>query len=188
MLLREAGYDFIQADPPFADSPTPLPHEQGQQPADLALAIARKKAESFPADLWKNCLLLAADTLIVHADGQVAGTPVSAAEARVMLQRFVRGSHTVISAVALRLIEADGRELELLTFADCAQVHWGEVSEQQIEQYLTTNHWQGKAGGYNLFERQDDHWPITVTGDETTVVGLPMKLVISRLSNTRPII
>ena len=72
-------------------------------------------------------------------------------------------------------------ESAIESFADVAVVRFGAVSEQQLVTYLATEEWQGKAGGYNLFDRQSAGWPIEVEGDPATVVGLPMKRLIPML-------
>lgn len=69
----------------------------------------------------------------------------------------------------------------VVNFADEAVVHCGPVTEAQVQAALDSGVWQGKAGGYNLFELQAAGWPLTVEGDETTVVGLPMKRVAPML-------
>jgi septum formation protein len=121
--------------------------------------------------------VLAADTLIVHDDGSLAGTPQSPAEARAMLRRFVGVRHEVVSGIALWRAGL----AEPVTDVDVAGVSVGAVSEGQIEQYLAGGDWRGKAGGYNLFERQAAGWPIVVEGEPSTVVGLPMPVVTRRL-------
>lgn len=90
-----------------------------------------------------------------------------------MILGFVGRSHRVISAAAV----AHTCQPEPQTLADTAIVHVGHIDTKRIKAYLDSGQWQGKAGGYNLFDRQAEGWPITVRGDPTTVVGLPMKLL-----------
>ncbi len=75
----------------------------------------------------------------------------------------------------------------VLCLADTAGVRIGLVTGSDIDRYLQTNAWQGKAGGYNLFERQQAGWPIEVIdgNDPTTVVGLPMELIKPYLGLSR---
>ena len=76
----------------------------------------------------------------------------------------------MMPAVALH----GGTGREPVTFADSATVRFDRVNDAQLDRYLDTDQWRGKAGGYNLYDRQAEGWPISVTGDPTTVVGLPM--------------
>lgn len=60
-------------------------------------------------------------------------------------------------------------------FADSARVRLGPISAVQLEEYLDSGLWQGKAGGYNLAERQAAGWPVQYDGDPTTIMGLPIQ-------------
>jgi septum formation protein len=66
-------------------------------------------------------------------------------------------------------------------FRDFAIVTLGDLSDEDIERYLAGEEWRGKAGAYNFSERLNAGWPITCTGDETTVMGLPMNALLRRL-------
>lgn len=120
--------------------------------------------------------VLGADTACVDG-GQLIGTPRDVSEAEAMIQSFIGRTHDVVTGVAL-LEPATGRRW---IFADRARVTWGPLEHAQVEAYLASGQWQGKAGGYNLRERQDAGWPITCAGDPTTVMGLPMRALTARL-------
>jgi len=191
-MLRDAGFAVDQVAPPFDDPPDPTAHDptagdptaQGQAhlaPGDLAADLARRKALSVAGhdDAW----LIAADTLCVDADGLLLGTPTDPAEARAMLDRFRDAAHQVITGVCLRPPQAGAERSEAadrtpLTLHDTATVRWGDVPPHELDRYAAGTEWHGKAGGYNLFDRQAAGWPITVEGDPTTVVGLPMRRLL----------
>jgi len=175
-LLDKAGYEFTQTEPPYQDPPHPNDDQGSQSPQAVAAELARLKALSLPSE--KNVLFLAADTLIVHENGELAGTPETADQARQMIRRMLECTHQVVTGVALRM------EDQLIdNFADTADVTISSVDDRTLDAYLATGDWRGKAGGYNLFERQAAGWPIKVTGDETTVVGLPMQQLLPRLND-----
>ncbi|MCX5662395.1 MAG: Maf family protein [Planctomycetota bacterium] len=87
-------------------------------------------------------------------------------------------SHDVVTGVAL--LGADDVQPE--RFADAAVVNMRRVAAGDLEEYLDSGQWRGKAGGYNLFDRQRAGWPMTVEGDPTTVVGLPMTALRAALA------
>ena len=58
---------------------------------------------------------------------------------------------------------------------DQATVTWGDIDMSEVDQYIDSEQWRGKAGGYNLQDRIDAGWPITCAGDPATVMGLPMR-------------
>lgn len=166
-LLHHAGYRFKQTNPPYIDPPQPLPNID---PEDLALELSRKKAISMRASILPCHVILSADTICIDADGQPVGQPANRKQARQTIRRFIDAPHDVITAATL-LDKTGDKLIELL---DRAQVLIGTLNDDQLEGYLDTEQWRGKAGGYNLFDRQADGWPISVQGDPTTVVGLPM--------------
>jgi septum formation protein len=57
----------------------------------------------------------------------------------------------------------------------------GPIPETEITAYLDSGQWRGKAGAYNLAERLQAGWPISVEGDPGTVMGLPMVRLAERL-------
>jgi len=56
------------------------------------------------------------------------------------------------------------------------------IDDDEIEAYLESEMWRGKAGAYNITERLAAGWPITFTGDETSIVGLPMTRTLERVA------
>ena len=173
-LLAEAYIDFEPINPPFNDPPNPK--DTGDTPQDIAIQLSHQKALSVQ-DIYPSRPIIAADTLIIQPDGSLAGTPTSAIEAQTMIQQMLNQTHQVVTGVTLlQHLPQDN-----VFFADTAQVTLGNISDSDLQAYLDTGLWQGKAGGYNLFERQKARWPITVKGDPTTVVGLPMTQLLKHL-------
>ena len=114
-------------------------------------------------------VVLGADTMCIRGDS-LLGQPRDGAEAREMLESFMDGFHRVVTGLAI--VAPDGRR-QLI--ADTAEVIWGRVSVDEIDRYIESDNWHGKAGAYNLAERVAQGWPIRVQGDPTTVMGLPMR-------------
>jgi len=113
-------------------------------------------------------------------DGRLLGQPADAADAEAMLRSLENGAHEVLTGVALLRVEPDGsRTREVLV--DRAWVRVGSIGAERIREYVASGEWRGKAGAYNLFERIDAGWPIEYSGDPTTVMGLPMRALVSRL-------
>ncbi len=133
--------------------------------------MAQQKAHSVlqTLELKQHAIILAADTIVAGPNGDLLGQPATPREARDTLQSLIGQTHTVHTGVCLL-----GRDaLEPCRFSDTSQVRLGHVTQDRLDAYTASDQWRGKAGGYNLFELQG-RWPFTVTGDPTTVVGLPM--------------
>lgn len=143
--------------------------------ASLAYLKARAVAETLDAD--DSAIVLGADTVCVIGD-RIVGQAGSAAEAGAIIRSFENGEHGVITGVAL--VGQDGLLRDL--FIDRATVRVGAIGEDRIEAYVRSGAWRGKAGAYNLTERVEAGWPIRFTGDESTIVGLPMRALRARLT------
>lgn len=170
-LLTAAGIAHRAADPGVDDGPLRAGRVTPDQwVAALAYLKARAGAEKLADEAEGHWRIMGADTVCVQG-ARVLGQPRDRAHAQRMLRSFIGSSHRVVSGVAL--IDTATGERSLI--ADSATVTWGHVADADLEAYLDTPDWRGKAGGYNLFERTDAGWPIEVSGDPDTVVGLPMR-------------
>lgn len=214
LLLREAGYAFEQVKPPYDDPPQPVADARFDPlslAAELACRKAMSAFEHFethwPANisLPTDMVIIGADTICVGTDGTLIGQPTDVDHARDMIRSFTNATHDVVSGVTLIQLSATQTATEsdtnnnagnhpspqanielqnVIRFADDVAVTIGEIDDATLDAYLATNQWQGKAGGYNLFDRQAAGWPITLPADAdpTTVVGLPMRKLRDMLS------
>ena len=124
--------------------------------------------------------ILAADTVCVH-DERILGQPASAGEARRMLVALRDETHETITGVCLISL-ADSRRWLLV---DRATVRYGHVSDREIDRYVRSGEWRGKAGAYNLQDRLSAGWPLECEGDPATVMGLPMRRLGPWLARVR---
>lgn len=177
-MLEAAGVEPVIIVPRLDDADVPL---AAQDPCALVMSLAWFKARivlaqiaanrDVPADLprW----LVAADTVCVQ-DGRVRGKPTNAEEAHSMLRSFDGREHEVITGVCLVDRQSGARRL----FFDSAAVTLGEMDPHELERYVASGEWQGKAGGYNYEDRLAAGWPLRCLGDPQTIMGLPMRLVL----------
>ncbi len=182
-FLRGAGIEHVAVTPDLEDARLePGEVDPARWVSSLAYLKARAGVDWYHSegrqalDSSGRWLVLGADTACVR-DGRVFGTPKDRDEARAILQALRGGAHEVITGVAL-IDPLSGRRW---VFRDFAIVTLGDLSDEDIERYLAGEEWRGKAGAYNFSERLNAGWPITCTGDETTVMGLPMNALLRRL-------
>jgi septum formation protein len=191
-MLMEAGID-VTVNPPDLDDG--VLRSGCVRPEAWVMALAYLKARRVAAmlrneqdcwgagrpddSLWSAMrgTVLGADTVCVAAS-QVLGQPRDAADARRMLELLRDSQHVTLTGVCL-LTPSVGRRAWLW---DAATVHVGDLSPDQIDSYLASGDWRGKAGAYNLSERIESGWPVTCDGDPTTVMGLPMRKLTAILA------
>ncbi|RMH09813.1 MAG: septum formation protein Maf [Planctomycetota bacterium] len=153
-----------------------------QDPRSWVMALAYLKAQAAASHMDRSAcaeeqLILAADTICVM-DGKIIGQPVDEEDARRILELFRDAEHEVLTGVALLNTRTGQRDL----FVDVARVRVGHITDEQIDTYLASGQWRGKAGAYNLSERLEAGWPITFEGDPTSIMGLPMGVLTTRLA------
>lgn len=175
-LLREAGYTFKAVQPPIPEPYTP---RASLVPAEEAEALSYFKARA-AAGIVRQGLIVAADT-VVACGGEVFGKPVDQADARRILSRLMSTTHRVITGVTL-LAAADERRV---ISHDVTHVTMRQLSTEELEAYLATGAWRGKAGAYGIQDR-DDPFVEAIHGSFTNVVGLPIELLARMLTDWPP--
>jgi septum formation protein len=161
-LLREAGFCFEVRPADIDESVFP----PGLAPGGLATYLAERKARAV-ASHFGQAVVLAADT-VVALDSQIFGKPADRNDARNMLTRLSGTTHAVLTGIAV-VQPATGHSRSRLVESS---VQMRPLSASEIETYLDTNNWQGKAGSYGI--QDPDPFVTRITGSLTNIVGLPM--------------
>ncbi len=159
-LLAQLGVqpDAIRA--PDIDE-TPL---KGELPLPYCSRIARQKAEAVQAE--QDDIVLCADTTVALGR-RILGKPVDAGEAAEFLFALSGRRHRVITSVAVR--KGDRVWQKDVT----SQVKLKRLSDVEVNAYLATNDWQGKAGAYAIQGPAGAFIP-WISGSFTAIVGLPL--------------
>lgn len=137
---------------------------KGERPRDYARRMAREKALA-AAD--PECFVLAGDT-VVAAGLRILPKTEDEAEARRCLELLSGRRHRVLSAVALR--HPDGALRERISET---VVRFKPLSRPEIEAYLASDEWRGKAGGYAI-QGSAEGLIFWISGSHSGVVGLPL--------------
>jgi septum formation protein len=140
---------------------TPL---KAELPRVYAARMAREKALA-AADPAAH--VLAGDT-VVACGRRILPKAEDEATARECLEILSGRRHRVLSAVAL--LGPDGTLRERLSET---QVRFKRLSAQEIDDYIASGEWHGKAGGYAIQGRAEGliAW---IGGSHSGVVGLPL--------------
>lgn len=149
------------------------------QAGDIPYYISRAKARAYEKQLKEDQLLITADT-IVWLDGHMLGKPHSEEEAVMMLKSLRNRTHQVYTAVtfAQKLSTFDSR---LSTLVDCTDVTFGDLSDEEIVQYVQKYRPLDKAGAYGVQEWIGYVACTSMKGSYFNVMGFPVHLVYQAL-------
>ena len=174
-LLAEAGYPFSVM----------VPHESAEcgicsncGPATLVTDLALKKA----ADVAARCgpepaVLLACDT-VAECGGMILGKPDDEEHARQILEHLRGTIHRVYSGLCLWRTDNPTEPLQRVAVSE---LEMAPLSDEQIDAYLETDLWRGKAGAFGIQDRPG--WLRIVSGSESNIIGLPMEDVAGLLGD-----
>ena len=138
--------------------------QKDELPRPLAERLARAKAQAVARP---GALVLAADT-VVACGRRVLPKAEDAAQARACLELLSGRRHHVVTAVVL--VAPDGRRTERV--ADSA-VGFARLTRAQIDAYIDSGEWHGKAGGYAI-QGHAAAFVRFLSGSYSNVVGLPL--------------
>ena len=181
-LLGQLGL-ALEVTPANVDE-TPHP---GERPADYVRRVAAAKCDAVAAaraaapaladvstlPALPTLPILAADTIVI-VDDQIFGQPTDEADARRMLTALAGRRHDVTTAFR---ISFGGRTLDR---AVTTTVSFRSLRPAELDAYIASGEWQGKAGGYAVQGRA----AVFVTelrGSHTNVIGLPLAEVLADL-------
>jgi septum formation protein len=165
-LMTEWDYDF-EIIPPSDTAECGIC--SSETPPELVARLAYQKAGDV-ARRWESGVIIGCDT-VAECMGQILGKPHSVDHAREMLKLLRGREHHVYSGLCLWRRPGD----KTLVQVDVTKLVMDPISDADLEEYLRTELWEGKAGSFGY---QDGHdWVHVIEGSESNVVGLPMELL-----------
>tara|TARA_R110002124_G_scaffold138576_6_gene302325 strand:+ start:280210 stop:280800 length:591 start_codon:yes stop_codon:yes gene_type:complete len=135
--------------------------------------LAKLKASAFNS-LSEADILITSDT-IVWKDGVAIGKPVDREDAKAMLNNLSGEMHQVITSVCFT-----GKNFQKLIH-ETTNVWFKELSEEEINYYLTNYQPYDKAGSYGIQEWIGYIGIDRLEGSYFNVMGLPTRLVYKTL-------
>ncbi|MCX7286357.1 MAG: Maf family protein [Rhodobacterales bacterium] len=145
---------------------------KGELPRPYALRLAREKALAVSAGA--DDVVLCADTTVALGR-RILGKPANAGEAAAFLTALGGRRHQVVTAIAVR------RGDQILTGESVSVVRMKRLSDVELNAYLASGEWQGKAGGYGIQGLAGAFIP-WISGSFTGIMGLPVAETASLLS------
>ncbi len=159
-LLATLGLTPDAVRPPEIDE-TP---GKGELPRPYCQRIAREKVQAVTAG--PDDIVLCADTTVALGR-RILGKPADAGEAAAFLWALSGRRHRVVTAIAVK------RGERIWERDVVSQVKMKALSDAEMNGYLATGDWQGKAGGYGIQGPAGALIP-WMSGSYSAIVGLPL--------------
>jgi septum formation protein len=161
-LLRQIGIVPDRIDPADIDE-TPA---KGELPAAHVVRLAEAKAKAV-RPRHPGAFILAADT-VVACGRRILPKAEDEATARACLALLSGRRHRVYGGIAVMTPAGETAIRRVVS-----QVAFKRLSQSELEAYLTSREWHGKAGGYAIQGRAAAFIP-WLAGSYSNVVGLPL--------------
>jgi len=167
-LLNQAGIEPDSLQPAEVDE-IPI---KGELPRALANRLARAKAQAALASVriseeLRGSYILAADT-VVAVGRRIMPKADMLEEAAACLRLLSGRNHRVYTGVCLVTPKETFRQRLVET-----RVRFKRLSNEDLEAYLASGEWRGKAGGYAV-QGLAGTFVVKMVGSYTNVVGLPL--------------
>ncbi len=174
-LLQQSGIEPDALLPADVDE-TPL---KSETPRELVKRLARTKAEvarktARNRDDLREAFIISADTAVAVGRRILPKAEVID-EAAACLRMLSGRTHRVYSAVCLVTPNDKLRERLVET-----RLRFKRLSREEIESYLASGEWRGKAGGYAI-QGLAGTFAVKLVGSYTNVVGLPLYEAVALL-------
>src|ERR1700731_1265237 len=175
-LINQAGIEPDALRPTDVDE-TP---KRGELPRACANRLARAKADAAlefvrEDEELSGAYILAADT-VVAVGRRILPKAELLDEAAQCLRLLSGRNHRVHTSICLVTPKEALRQRLVET-----RVRFKRLSEQDIEAYLASGEWRGKAGGYAV-QGLAGTFVVKLVGSYTNVVGLPLYETVALLS------
>jgi septum formation protein len=167
-LLEQLGL-VLDVVPANVDE-TPHP---GERPAEYVRRVAAGKCDAVAQAHATQLPIVAADTIVI-VDDAILGQPADEADARRMLLALAGRRHDVTTAYRITF---GGKTVERSVTTN---VSFRSLRPAEIDAYLASGEWRGKAGGYAVQGRAGA-FATELRGSHTNVIGLPLAELLADL-------
>ena len=156
-----------------------LPDIDESYPEDLPAMevseyISQKKADAYKSLIGENDVVITADTVVICED-EIMGKPHDAEDARRMLRKLSNKSHQVTTGVCITTLK------EQVHFSVTTHVSFKELTDDEIDYYITTYKPFDKAGAYGIQEWIGYIECTGLEGSYYNVMGLPVQRIYREL-------
>lgn len=168
-LLKGLDVEFstctVDADESFPDS---------LKGADAVQYICKAKADAYKPQLEDDTIAITADTVVI-LDDNIIGKPKTEEDAFCMIKSLSGRVHEVITAVCIFTTEKE------VVFYSSTEVHFSELTDEEIKYYINKYKPFDKAGSYGVQEWIGYIGIEKIVGSYFNVMGLPVKHLYNEL-------
>lgn len=149
-------------------------------PGDKACSLSALKASDVAERIIEeykgssdSFIIIGADTIVMTENDKSLEKPANKEEAMEMIKILQGDMHRVCTGVTVIYLSAKNGERIEKTFSECTRVSVYPMSEEEIEEYISTEEPYDKAGGYAI-QGRFSAFIKGIYGDYSNVVGLPV--------------
>ena len=166
LLLNHFGVDFIQKSPDYDEEKITTTIAK-----DFVYTASKGKLEAAIREFGLETPLLCADTVIAAADGTILRKAKNTEDVRRILD--------IQSGSTISIISSLHYKSKTVAFSDISATHYHFASfeEEDLEAYLESGQWKGKAGGC-MVEGFCKKYIRSVDGYESTAMGLQVEVLL----------
>lgn len=167
-LLEEAGYTFEIIVSNFDEKSI---HEDNQEELVKILSIAKARVVAMQVN--KPSVILAGDQVVLIGD-KILGKPKNPEELRVWLLEFQNSYVDVIQGYAI----IDTSASKEIVGVETARVYFKKIPQEEMETWIATDEPYKRAGGFSIGIPPCSNWIDHIVGERSTVIGMPMHVVM----------
>lgn len=146
--------------------------EKIKDPVRLVRVLAIKKAKKISEKTKSSAVIISADTLVVFKD-KIIGKAKNRQEARKILNLLKDQTHEVLTGFCV----INKKTKEIKADVEMTRVSFRNFNDEELERFLNSGDWQGKAGAYGL-QSKNFKFLKKFEGDYENILGLPSKLAV----------
>lgn len=169
-LLEEAGFSFKIVN--SKDIKEDIPENISVKKA--AVYLAEFKANAYKDVISEKTILIAADTIVCYKK-KILGKPENFDEAFDMIKSLSGKKHKVITGVNVLSLNKS------ISFSSTTEVYFKDISDEEINYYITNFKPFDKAGAYGIQEWIGLTCIEKIKGSYFNVMGLPIHKVYEAL-------
>ena len=150
-------------------------HSDATEPKEYVKDLSRDKANSVAEQINEKAIIIAADT-VIYMDGKIFEKPKDKKEAYETMKSMSGKVTYGVTGITIKDLYKDKE----ITFADTAEVHFKEISDEDIKWYVENDKYVLQRCGYSIMGKAA-FFIDKVVGDYNTVFGISLSRVYSKL-------